>query len=392
LVAHLKRARITVVAHVRTSGLADDLAKYLIPIADEVLLIRHSLVHQRPALSSYQFYRKGCLVKERQVEIHLPEIIRWMSDTLFTLIWSARFQAGSDAFIGLGALNAFAGLILKMAFVTRRSIYWAIDFSPRRFANVVLDLIFHTIDDLSSQMSDETWTVSKRIADAHKERLLGRLLRSDRVKRKIVPIGVGGLSISNKRRLPSRLIFIGHVLEKQGLQLAIEALGLLQEDFEDIDLAVIGDGPYLPDIRRLVSDRRLEKRVHFYGFIESDEEVELALSTACVGLAPYLPSSDSFSYYADPGKIKQYLANGLPVCVTNVPPTASALIEQGCVVIVEASAAGLAQGIRDILSDRVRLSMRRTECYRYMEGFTWDRIFDEAFGDVQPRRGVKTLR
>jgi hypothetical protein len=52
----LKGARITVAAHFRTSGLADALAQHLVPIADEVLLIHHTLIHEGPASSSYQIY------------------------------------------------------------------------------------------------------------------------------------------------------------------------------------------------------------------------------------------------------------------------------------------------------------------------------------------------
>jgi hypothetical protein len=107
----------------------------------------------------------GRLVEEGGFKVKLPEVARWMSDTILTLIWCSRFQGRSDAFIGLGALNAFAGIVLKLLSLTRRSIFWAIDFSPRRFDRGTLDFIFHAVDDVASVRLDETWNVSERIIE-----------------------------------------------------------------------------------------------------------------------------------------------------------------------------------------------------------------------------------
>jgi len=51
------------------------------------------------------------------------------------------------------------------------------------------------------------------------------------------------------------------------------------------------------------------------------------LSSASIGLATYLESEESFTQFADPGKLKNYLAAGLPIVMTRVPYNADSLEE-----------------------------------------------------------------
>lgn len=131
--------------------------------------------------------------------------------------------------------------------------------------------------------------------------------------------------------------------------------------------------------------------MNFLGFVESEDEVRDALAEACVGLTPYLPAPDSFTFYADPGNVKQYLAAGVPVCVTNVPPIPPALIIQGCAVVVESSGEGVAERIRTMSSDPEVLSARRNACYESIEDFTWDRVFTRVLGDLSATFSPETM-
>ena len=131
--------------------------------------------------------------------------------------------------------------------------------------------------------------------------------------------------------------------------------------------------------------------MNFLGFAESEDEVRDALAEACGGLTPYLPAPDSVTYYADPGNVKQYLAAGVPVRVTNVAPIPPALIIQGFAVVVESSGEGVAEGIRTMLRDPETLSARQNACYEYIEAFTWDRIFTQVLGDLSATFSPETM-
>ena len=168
-------------------------------------------------------------------------------------------------------------------------------------------------------------------------------------------------------------------------------LGVADPQTSLFDVVIIGDGPFPPKTKQVISEQSLGGRVNFLGFAESEDEVRDALAEACVGLTPYLPAPDSLTYYADPGNVKQYLAAGVPVCVANVPPIPPASIIQGCAVVVESSGEGVAEGIRTMLSDPETLSARRNACYESIEDFTWDRVFTRVLGDLSASFSPETM-
>ena len=58
----------------------------------------------------------------------------------------------------------------------------------------------------------------------------------------------------------------------------------------------------------------------------------------CVlALAPYDETPGSFTEFADPQKLKYYAANGLPVILTNVAPSAIAMKESGAAILLSQS-------------------------------------------------------
>ena len=50
--------------------------------------------------------------------------------------------------------------------------------------------------------------------------------------------------------------------------------GLLQADFPDLKLVIVGDGPFKPKLRKFIASRGLQERVQLTGFIDGDEKIE----------------------------------------------------------------------------------------------------------------------
>ncbi|MHB8439078.1 MAG: glycosyltransferase [Acidimicrobiales bacterium] len=344
-----------------------------------MLVIEHTLIHEKPSTSRYRLYRAGQLVKENAWRIRLPEVARFVSDVLVSVVWSVRFQLRSDIFIGLGALDAMTGVLLRAVGIVRESIYWVIDYSPKRFPNPFLDNMFHTIDTLAAVRSDVTWNLSPRMEAPHIRSWLGRNFRRKGNTQKVVPLGVEPLVIPNDaERVPHRLVFIGHVLEKQGLQVVVRAMSILNKRYADVELVVLGDGPYLENVLDLVQSEGLGSIVRIVGFVADDGDVARELLRASVGIATYLPTPESFTFYADPGKIKLYLSAGLPICLTNVPEIGQELQDHGCAVIVEPEPEAVAAGIVQLFEEHPGMVKRREACLLYASGLAWSRIFDRA--------------
>jgi glycosyltransferase involved in cell wall biosynthesis len=116
--------------------------------------------------------------------------------------------------------------------------------------------------------------------------------------------------------------------------------------------------------------------------VEDHRVVEAALADASVAVAPYQPRSDNFTRYADPGKLKAYLAAGLPILLTDVPPNARSLAAEGGAEIVSYDALSLATAIERALGDGPAWGSRRAAALRHARSFDWPVVLGEALESV----------
>jgi glycosyltransferase involved in cell wall biosynthesis len=177
-----------------------------------------------------------------------------------------------------------------------------------------------------------------------------------------------------------RVVFLGHLVARQGVGLLLEALALL----DDVDADVIGSGPLESDLRMRAAEPDLAGRVRFHGFVSDHRNVERVLARAAIGVAPYRPTSTSFTQYADPGKLKAYLAAGLPIVLTRVPPNAETLSREAGAELVAYDSEALAQRISRGLADPERWQERRRAALSYVKRFDWEVLLS----DLLPRLGV----
>ena len=363
--------RIVLATHYYATGPAFDLESYLQPKIDRLLFIAHPLF-AGGGPSYARTYETGRLARteEKPAPKHPA---RYLTDFWRTVRWA---DGTSDLFIAGDPLLALAGLFVRRRGRVRRLVLYSIDYSPRRFANPLLNRVYHLIDRLAARHADIVWNVSPAIATARRERD-GR----EAAPQIVVPLGTNFERIPRSSAPPStpRLAFLGHLLEKQGLQLAIETLASVRQHMPAVTLLVLGDGPYRASLQQLATDRGLAAAVEFAGFIDDHREVERRLAACTLGLAPYVPDPESFTRFADPGKIKTYLACGLPVILTDVPPIARMLEQRGAGRIVAYEAKALAQAILDYLGDPPRLERARAAAIELGAEFSWERVFGDAF-------------
>ena len=361
--------------HYYATGPALDLEAYLQPVTDALLFIGHPLF-ARGGPSYVRRYEAGRLTQTLEKP---PRAGRFVADLWRTLRW---VDGRWDLFIAGDPLLAIAGLWLRRRRRVRRLVLYSIDYSPRRFSNPVLNRVYHRIDRLAAQHADVVWNVSAAIGAARRARD-GRAAAAPQV---VVPLGTYFDRIPRSSSAPSvpRLAFLGHLLEKQGLQLVIEALPSIRRRLPAVTLLVLGDGPYRGALERRSADLGLTRAVEFAGFIDDHREVERRLAGCTLGLAPYVPDPDSFSRFADPGKIKTYLACGLPVILTDVPPIALLVEERGAGRIVPYEPAALAETIIDYLSDPQLMERARAAAMELGAEYAWDRVFGAAFLSSAP--------
>jgi glycosyltransferase involved in cell wall biosynthesis len=369
--------RIVLATHYYATGPALDLEAYLQPMTDELLFIAHPLF-AGGGPSYARRYQAGRLTQT--LEKPPPKYPgRFVTDLWRTLRW---VDGTWDLFIAGDPLLALAGLWLRRRRRVRHLVLYSIDYSPRRFANPMLNRVYHRIDRLAAQHADVVWNVSAAIETARRDRD-GRATTSPQL---VVPLGTYFDRIPRTSSAPPipRLAFLGHLLDKQGLQLVIEALPSIRRRLPAVTLLVLGDGPYRAALERQSADLGVGAAVEFAGFIDDHREIERRLAGCTLGLAPYVPDPESFSRFADPGKIKIYLACGLPVILTDVPPIAPLIEARGAGRIVPYDAAALAETIIDYLSEPARLERARAAAIALGAEYAWDRVFAAAFVSSAP--------
>lgn len=366
-----RRTTIAIVTHVLSTGPADALETYAGTRAGRVVFIGHSFADARIYRSFVRRREAGALSGEQVVpwSRRVPGPVTWVKDVVLTVWWGLRTPGTIDIFVGADSLNALAGLILRRLGKVRRVVFWTIDYVPTRFESELLNRLYHSLDRRCVRACDETWNLSSRMEEARCE--LGVTGRQ-----RIVPMGAW-LQESTGEVDRDRIVFLGHLLEKQGVQLLLRALPRVREQIPGATLLVLGEGAYRPALERLAADLGIADAVEFAGYIDDHEEVMKLVRSSGVGVAVYDPAIAAFSYYADPGKIRNYLAAGVPVVVTDVPQSAREVDAAGAGVVVSYDAEAIADGIVSVLEPESH-EKRRAAARQLGERHHWPVIFDEA--------------
>ena len=92
----------------------------------------------------------------------------------------------------------------------------------------------------------------------------------------------------------------------------------------------------------------------------------------------YDKKKDTFTYYADPTKLKDYLSAGLPVLLTEVPFNAHDLEKNNCGIIIRYDKQDISKAVITILKDQETLKIYRQNSVSYVSQFGWSKIFAEA--------------
>lgn len=348
--------KVLVISHgfrLASDGPAQDIRDFLKNQVDTLDYIDHPFPHGDYTQTHFFYFKNGALESIKKSFPYMGfQLIRYIQQFIVTflfLLWNFKQY---DICFALDNHSVIAASLFRKLGKIKKLVYYSIDYAPIRFQNHYLNRLYHFADRIACGLSDINWVVAKHMVSARKDNNVDINHMSHFVE---VPMGfhkdeVNILPIDQID--PYHLVYMGTILEKQGLQLVIENLPDILKELPKIHLTIIGTGNYENEIKNLISKKKVNKIVDFKGFIDNRNKMYTILSKAGVGLAPYKPTPDSFSYFADPSKIKIYLGCGLPIITTNVTAFSEVIKQQKAGIIIDYSTGSLLTGLKKLLKDK----------------------------------------
>ncbi len=384
----ISKKKVAISTHYLIYGAPQALRDYLISKkVRQLLYIAHPLFADGNH-SYFERIRDGKLVEKKEFRIRIGAgLLNYPIELALTLKKCIGRRQKIDLFIGVDSLNAFAGVLLKKMGIVKTTIFYTIDYVPKRFDNPVANEIYHWMDAYCVRNCDQTWNVSSRIAQARKDY---RGLCGKKYERQaVVPIGVWPDKVKIRpfgKIRKHRLLFIGHLLQKQGVQHVLDAIPAIARQIPDFDFLVVGGGEYENALKNRARRLGIEGRVTFTGWIKDRRKIDGIMADSAVAIAMYQKYDEkgniSFTYFADPTKIKDYLSAGLPVIMTDVPHNALEIKRKGCGKVIRPDRRDIAAAVVSMMKDEKSLRTYRSNARKYALLFDWDVIFERALKGI----------
>jgi glycosyltransferase involved in cell wall biosynthesis len=360
-------------------GNAQALRDYLIQsCARSVTAISHPLVSDDGGRHEIRRWKQGRLVSTRTLRIPSRPPLTYPLDLLAPLL-----PPRVDAWMGFNALACGQGLGARAMGRAGVVAYWCVDYVENRFGRNPLTRLFERADRYCCLHADARFEVSEAALVARTARHGGDGSRL--APASVVPMGawldrLPKTQPDNFRR--RQVVYLGHLVPRQGVQVVVDALALMRQRGLDVTAAVIGRGPLEAELRARAAARGVGEATTFHGFVEDHREVERILAAGSVAVAPYDTETESFTRFADPGKLKAYLGAGLPIVLTAVPPNARELAEAGGAEVVPFSAEAFARSLERLLTHEEEWGRRRNAALEYAREYDWGRILPPALASL----------
>ena len=369
----------SIIAHeVELYGVTHALVDFLKSRVGKLLVVKHPFYYCEDNRSRAYLFVNGVIVQKAEMPgLKLPEVFSYLKDLIVTpyliLKFASRKGRKFNLYIGADCLNALVGIFLHRIGVVQSVVFYGIDYTPRRFKNPLKNSIYQALNKIASQHSDFIWNVSCRMAEVRERFGVERW-------RNLVVLA-GTYNKNDIKRVPSgasrTLVIVSHLTQSKGIQLAIRALPKIVERIRDANLFVIGTGPYEKELKHMVKELHLDNHVEFLGPMHHGQLMSF-LPKCGIALATYVPDPYSITVYADPIKIKDYLACGLPIIVTKVPEAAYEVEHNKVGLAIDYSEEELAKAVVKVLTDEKLFKEMRENALELAAKYDYERVFADV--------------
>lgn len=380
-----KNSSVLILSHYLLSPLDNDSAastairNHLLPKVGKLVQIEQPFSESKDDYF-YKLIFEGGIQKSKKAYIIIKKPL-WLAYIFHPLVAFFEVLVSNPRFditIACESLSFLAVIPFRKIGLVKKLVYYSVDYVPERFRNRFVNSIYHFLDRIACYNSDLNWVVAKEQIDGRFENGVKRAKSSPF---RIVPIGFRLSEIEVKPISKIKyynLVFVGTVRPSAGARLIVEALPKIAKKFPKIKVTFAGGGEYIGELKELARKLKVTKHVEFLGYIDKHKDLVKLVTDKSIGLAPYAPELESISQRSDPGKIKLYLACGLPVITTQVA-TSSQTIERGeAGLVIDYDKERLSKAVVDILKDKKRYKKYKKAALLLSQEYDVDKILGRA--------------
>lgn len=226
-----------------------------------------------------------------------------------------------------GSFNTVPFLLVKYCF-RNKVIFWGVDYSTKRFKNILLNKFYLWTETISCKYSDGIIQPTKRQEDA---RIKYHNLNKE--KSLIIPNGTAEINFNKDFSIYDIIsfIYIGSITAQHGILDFIKYFYLKKNI--DSKLYIFGGGELENELRKLIKENGLKDKVIFFGFKKQSEIIDfLDITTERLfGIAPYNDSKSDHTFFIDSLKIKEYLNYNIPFVISNISYISDSLKNSGII-------------------------------------------------------------
>jgi len=136
----------------------------------------------------------------------------------------------------------------------------------------------------------------------------------------------GGPIGNGRRRARPEIVFHGTLAERMGVDLAVEAVGIVREEIPDILFRIYGGGELLPRLREVTEEYGLGEHVFLSGRFHPVQEIPGLIRSAFAGIVPNRRNRATDMML--PVKLLEYVALDIPVIAPRLPTIMSYFSEE----------------------------------------------------------------
>ena len=373
----LRQVRVLLVKHTlggqyALNGVAEDVERYLLEQDCHVVrVLAYPLNSSSEKSSSDRRYEDGVLqhIRHRRSRLHPPLSAIWQ---LFT----SRHAESFDIVVGF---NVVASIIaFRHARRNGTKVTWRIDFVPPQsrghligWMNQVLERRVLKVADVHIENSSSAMSARSKFNSA-----------SSSAVQHIAPVAAWPewYVDSTPSERPRNVVFLGGINTRTGSEILSAIVADPTVHKHGIFIDIIGGGSELDRVRSSVHPLN-SASVTIHGVVKDENLITAILGRSRLALAPYAPLDGSFTEFADPGKLKRYLAAGLPILTSEVPSVATQLAETGGAEIIESSRGNSAwlERILTLLDDVETLDSRAAAARATSTDFLAQNVYGAAW-------------